>query len=92
MGREVGVAWQRQLEVVASSVQGLKEAKLARDQRVLLALLTNAARSTPQPKVLFTVCVFPTKIPLFCWKCRNTICRCISYWSPCSVYRRVSHC
>lgn len=57
VGREVGVAWLRQLKVMTSSVQELMDTKLARDRRVLLAVLTNATRSTPQQKVLFKKCL-----------------------------------
>lgn len=57
MGREVGVAWLRQLKVMTSSVQELMDTKLARDRRVLLAVFTNAARSTPQQKVPFKKCL-----------------------------------
>lgn len=83
------MAWQRQLKVVASSVQGLKETKLARDQRILLALLTNAARSTPQQKVLFKCFVFATNIPLFAGSIETSV---LVDMSHCSVYRRVAHC
>lgn len=70
MGKEVGVAWLRQLKVVTSRVQELMDTKLARDRRVLLALFTNAARSTLQQKVPFketpiaAVLLLPFNIPL----------------------------
>ena len=51
VGREVGMAWQSQLDAVAGNVRELISSKSARDRRVLLALLTNAARTTPHHKV-----------------------------------------
>ena len=48
----MGVAWHSRLEGVASAVRELVDTKLSRDRRVLLALVTNAARSSPQRKVL----------------------------------------
>ena len=46
MGVEVGVAWLSQLKSVSSNVQELVAMKQARDRKILLALLSNAARST----------------------------------------------
>lgn len=50
-GLEVGVAWLNQLKSISSSVHELVDTKQARDRKILLALLSNAARSTLHQKV-----------------------------------------
>ena len=52
MGVDVCVTWQRSLRDVVECVQELLETKQARDRRILLALLTNAARAQLKNKVL----------------------------------------
>ena len=46
VGGEVGITWHCKLKAVKRAVQQLFDVKKARDERILLALLTNAARST----------------------------------------------
>ena len=59
----MGVAWHSRLEGVASAMRELVDTKLSRDRRVLLALVTNAARSpSPQRKVLVQSTCMSTSI------------------------------
>ena len=53
---EAGVAWLNQLKCVTSSVHKLVDTKRARDRKILLALLSNAARSTLHQKVHVHMC------------------------------------
>ena len=56
VGGEVGVAWQRKLIALRRSVCQLQDAKRKRDRKILLALFTNAARSTLSDNVMCIQC------------------------------------